>query len=307
MMSNPDPDNGTPFQSLSVSSHEVSIGEQETKEIDPAVSELAEDSTSETRDVLDRAAHIARSLNHQQLRMAHLLLALTLSEYALNRLRRRNLHEMSIRSACWQELAAMPTVVPYPNVAYLLLVSEDVKELFGMAATQVAVRDTETRHIGIDDILSVITESPLWERLEPYFSGAPKLDPAHVTLEMMQKFTADISTQLQSMQWTLEKVAKRSRTATHVSSMLLAVVLVVSCAVAASFLLSVLTDYLPVGRRVLSVMVVAVLSAAFIAWMFLSTLRAELSEYSKIGLYAAAFVLAYELWLLIAQIAASGG
>ena len=143
MISDPDPDHSTAIQTLSVSSHEVSIGEQQSKDIDPAVSELSGDSTSETRDVLDRAAHIARSLAHQQLGMAHILLAMTQSEYALSRLHRQGLNELSIRSACWREVAAMPAVA-HPNVTYLLMISEDVRELFQAAAAQAAVQQDRT-------------------------------------------------------------------------------------------------------------------------------------------------------------------
>ncbi len=307
-------------------------------------SDLMEGSTEITRAVVEKGLEIAGALMHPELRIAHILLAVTLLPSALMSTRARDLNVKILRETCWQVLIAIePGLEP-------VIVSKEVRNIFGRAHLESARREMENRRIEIDDILKAIGDS---ERFGEYFSGTEKqktlsaLDrlTAQVNeLDFRSRATLDIFPRLQAhldsidarlssifdLQHRIPSVLERELATGRASEGALlnefhSVIrrerrLFILFGLGGIFvwLLSGQIDSAIRGIGWIIQMVsgiaasafigaVIIASSIFIGWMFISTLRASLSEYAKIGIYAASFLLAYELWLLVDRALVAGG
>jgi len=181
----------------------------------------------EAQEVMRIAIELSRALNNDRVRAVHLLLALTLTPRGVERLSHYKLSRETIRKTCWKELSPMDPpgdATRGPNI------SDNVGDIIRRAQERADVR---AFRITVDDLVVVVSTSPLRERYERYWTEITSVDPVKRTLELVSAMSisvggslerkleelSNLSTQTAALQ---RGVAKRVSYVKHASNVIVA-------------------------------------------------------------------------------------
>lgn len=181
-----------------------------------AVFDLLRKAADETQEVIEKAVGIAGHLNHQQLKVCHLLLSLTLTAEGLDRLRRRGLDSLALQESSWQELE---TIEHGPHARNAPAFSDNVRDLLRAADSEACKRALENRKLQIDDLLEAITKGSLAPRFAHYFSLDGIFDPAKETFKIVHDLKRTSDKQLDQ----LGSVADKLGTVKHIANVSLGI------------------------------------------------------------------------------------
>ena len=155
--------------------------------------DLLRDCGPNTKEIISKSVAIANQLNHQELRVSHLLLAMTLTHRGAECLGTKGLKESVVRRSCWDELG---TIDPLPATTPSVVFSEDIRDVF-REAQNISRRelDEKAQLIHLPQVVRAIVEAPLNSRFAALISGRPTVD---VDVETY-KVVADIRSRLDSV------------------------------------------------------------------------------------------------------------
>lgn len=171
----------------------------------------------DAQEVLKAAEQLATVLNNDRVRSAHFFVALTLTPSGMQRLSDYNLNRENIRKTTWRAIAPLdrPSV---PNLRPAF--SENLGDLLRQAQTRA---DKRGQPLTVEDILRVVTTSPLLDRYQHFWADQPAIDPMSKTLGTVQKIE-EMSVSLLASQ---RSSYKRISYIKHTSNIIIAVLFVV--------------------------------------------------------------------------------
>jgi len=136
-----------------------------------------------TKELVKKALVIASELNHGELLISHLLLAMTLVPRGAECLVAKKLEERAIRQACWDQLSK---VDPLPVKAHSVVFSDDVMDVFREAQNISRKELDETaQSIHLPQIMRAIVDPPLAPKFDSLVSGKPFVDVDFETYKMV--------------------------------------------------------------------------------------------------------------------------
>jgi ATP-dependent Clp protease ATP-binding subunit ClpA len=145
---------------------------RQTAVAERSIVEIVEGAAEEPKAVFKTASVLARMLNDERVRVPHLMLALTLTPRGIERLSNYGLPKDAIRRTSWDEL--VPSDPPSSSVSAPVF-SENVANIVRLAEKKANAERTE--HMSVDDLVEVISTTPLRERYQHYWVVQARPDP----------------------------------------------------------------------------------------------------------------------------------
>lgn len=164
---------------------------------------------SEMEEIVAKALGLTQLLNHPQVHIEHLLLAMTLTESGKRRLRQHpEFDEAGLRDACWN---AVKSYFRLSARTHRLEWHKDLKDVMEAAFELTRERDKLNRPLQVEDIFKIILEDKRFkDKFDPLVTNRPVSTPAEDALVEAKNIAATLGEFREETATRLEQVSARS-------------------------------------------------------------------------------------------------
>jgi len=139
----------------------------------------------EVEEIVAKALGIAEHLNQTEIRVAHILLAMTLTEDGKKRLSDvPQLSEAAIRDACWEQLHGF---FQLPRKSTRVVVSTELKRLMDAAFNLTLSRNILNQPLQVEDFLKAIQSPSFCEEFAGLLTNTTKKTAAEQSLDLTKE------------------------------------------------------------------------------------------------------------------------